>query len=127
MERFVLWSGVLDSRAFRVTSVHVPQQTALELDGGLLVRVDGEALHELNVWLYEHQETLGVQVHAHPTDAFHSHTDDTYPVVAVLGGVSIVAADFCRWGLITKSTAVYRLQKSGWVLVKDEQFIEVEL
>ncbi|HEY2053445.1 MAG TPA: hypothetical protein VGH14_05875 [Solirubrobacterales bacterium] len=79
------------------------------------MRVDGDALHELNLWLYEHHETLAVQVHAHPTDAFHSETDDAFPIVTALGGFSIVAADFARKGLLCADTAVYRLSREGWL------------
>lgn len=113
-ERFVLWSGRIDGDTFVVHTVHVPEQTAYKTKKGLLVRVEGEALHRLNMWLYEHEEILAVQVHAHPTDAFHSDTDDTYPIVTTLGGLSIVAADFARDGLLTSASATYRLSAAGW-------------
>ena len=82
---------------------------------GLMVRVDGDALHQLNTWLYDHEEVLVVQIHAHPTEAFHSATDDTYPIVTAEGSISIVAADFCRQGLLSESTAVYRLDNQSWL------------
>lgn len=113
-ELFVLWSGVVEGDGFRVKTPHVPRQTAYRTKGGLLVRIDGDALHELNRWLFENEEELGVQVHAHPTDAYHSDTDDTYPIITTLGGFSIVAADFAEEGLLCPETAVYRLTKTGW-------------
>ena len=113
-EAFVLWSGRQHGRLFNVHTIHVPKQNSYRLDSGLCVRVDGDELHRLNVWLYEAGEILAVQVHAHPDDAYHSETDDTYPIVATLGGLSIVAAEFCRAGLFTSSTAIYRLQREGW-------------
>ena len=67
------------------------------------------------MWLYEAGEMLAVQVHAHPTDAYHSDTDDTYPIVATLGGLSIGVPDFCSRGLFTDSTMIYRLEPKGWV------------
>lgn len=114
LELFVLWSGVTHGREFTIRTAHVPRQTSYQLDDGLLVRVEGEALHQLNAWLYEHQELLAIQVHAHPTDAFHSYTDDTFPIVTLEGSVSIVAADFCREGLLSDATAAYRLKKGRW-------------
>lgn len=114
MERFVLWSGQVDGAEFIVRTAHVPEQTSYQLDSGLLVRVEGDALHQLNRWLYEHGEALAVQVHGHPTGAFHSETDDAYPIVTERGSVSIVAADFCRAGLLSASTAAYRLSEYGW-------------
>jgi hypothetical protein len=114
-ELFVLWSGTPEGDAFCVKTPHVPRQTAYRSRRGLLVRIEGDALHELNRWLYEHGETLGAQVHAHPSDAYHSETDDSYPIVTVLGGFSIVAADFARRGLLCEDTAVYRLTPNGWL------------
>ena len=114
-EAFVLWSGQQIGRLFTVRTAHVPRQDSYRLASGLCVRVDGSELHRLNVWLYESGEVLAVQVHAHPDDAYHSETDDTYPIVATLGGVSVVAAEFCREGLFSRSTAIYRLYQDGWI------------
>ncbi len=113
-EAFVLWSGEQKGRLFTVRTAHVPRQDSYRLASGLCVRVDGSELHRLNVWLYEAAETLAVQVHAHPDEAYHSETDDTYPIVATLGGLSVVAAEFCRKGLFSPSTAIYRLYPDGW-------------
>ena len=114
LELFVLWSGVVEDSEFAVRTVHVPRQTSYQLEAGLMVRVEGDALHRLNAWLYKHKETLAIQVHSHPADAFHSDTDDAYPIVTAEGSISIVAASFCRAGLFSDSTAVYRLARDGW-------------
>ena len=114
-ELFVLWSGEVSNSQFLVRTAHVPEQESFKLPTGLSVRVDGQALHRLNAWLYEEKEILGVQVHAHPTDAFHSDTDDTFPIVTILGGLSIVVPDFCNGGLFVPDTAVYRLLNEGWL------------
>ena len=124
-EVFVLWSGTDEGTAFRVRNAHLPRQSSYKTRTGLLVRVDGEALHRLNTWLYAHEEILVAQVHAHPTDAFHSDTDDAYPIVTSLGGFSIVAPDFARDGLFTHETAAYRLTETGWAAVSAGQVIEV--
>jgi hypothetical protein len=114
-ELFVFWSGVVArGNRFLVQTAHVPRQTATRSSVGLLVRVEGDALHDLNVWLYEQQQILGVQVHAHPTDAYHSDTDDSFPIVTALGGLSLVVPDFCRHDLLSGSAA-YRLTEHGWL------------
>jgi hypothetical protein len=112
-ELFVLWSGRNDGDSFDVETAHVPKQTSYQLKSGLCVRVGGEALHKLNAWLYDNHQVLGAQVHAHPTDAYHSATDDTYPIVTALGGLSLVVPDFCSDGLFSGSAA-YRLAADGW-------------
>jgi hypothetical protein len=114
LECFVLWTGVCDGNTFVVRTLHVPEQMAYKLSTGLCVRVEGDALHRLNMWLYEHGEQLAVQVHAHPTDAFHSDTDDTYPIVTVRGGLSIVVPDFAEHGVRGPGVASFRLGAQGW-------------
>jgi hypothetical protein len=113
-ERFVLWTGRQHERRFAVETLHVPAQTAYRLESGLCVRVDGPALQELNEWLFANGQRLAVQVHAHPGRAYHSDLDSTFPIVTVLGGLSIVVPDFCRRGLQDRGTAAYRLTRRGW-------------
>ena len=114
-ERFILWSGIICDARFEVRTMHSPRQTAYRLSDGLCVRVEAEELHGLNVWLYEHGERLGVQVHSHPREAFHSDTDDRYPMVTTLGGLSLVVPDFARYGVRGPGTALYRLSSDGWM------------
>ena len=57
---------------------------------------------------------IGVQVHSHPTDAYHSETDDTYPIATLEGSLSIVLPFFGRDGWESKDIAVYRLGRTGW-------------
>jgi hypothetical protein len=120
-ECFVLWSGVQDQDIFHVLAAHVPRQTAYRFSDGLCVRVEGDELHRLNVWLYEHRQRLAVQVHSHPTEAYHSETDDTYPIVTVRGGLSLVVPDFGRAGLLGPGVAYYRLGIAGWDQLSPEE------
>lgn len=113
-ELFVLWSGTLLTNSFVVRNAHVPRQVAYRTERGCGVRVEGEALHALNAWLFEHGQALAAQVHSHPTDAFHSETDDTFPIVTALGGLSLVAANFGQDGLLSGTTATFRLTAAGW-------------
>lgn len=113
-EAFVLWSGVLQESSFVVRNAHAPEQTAYRSNDGVCVRVDGVELHRVNVWLYEHSEMLGVQVHSHPADAFHSDTDDSYPIATTAGALSIVVPDFGRRGVRGAGVAVYRFDAKRW-------------
>lgn len=114
VERFVLWSGTVSGDTFYARTAHVPRQTAYRLPEGLCVRVGSDELHRLNVWLFEHGERLAVQVHSHPTDAYHSETDDGFPIVTTRGGLSLVVPDFGRAGVRGAGTALYRLGTAGW-------------
>ncbi len=116
-ELFVVWSGTRDGDTFVVEEVHVPRQVSYKLDGGLCVRVDGPELHRLNVWLYEAQQVVGVQIHSHPGDAYHSETDDAYPIATMEGSLSIVLPCFGRDGFGSSDVAAYRLARGGWLRV----------
>lgn len=96
-EGFVVWGGTRQNQdTFRFTSIVVPDQRALMTPNGLLVTVDGEALFRINKTFHERSEVLAGQVHTHPTSAYHSSTDNHYPLVTLLGGLSIVLPDFAR-------------------------------
>ena len=114
-ELFVVWSGRRDDDTFTVAKAHVPEQASYKLDTGLCVRVDGSELHRLNVWLYEAQQVISVQVHSHPADAYHSYTDDTYPIATLEGSLSIVLPFFGRDGWGSGDIAVYRLERGRWL------------
>lgn len=113
-ELFVVWSGTYDDDIFTVSKVHIPKQTSYKSTFGLCVRVDGPELHRLNMWLYKAQQVVGAQVHGHPADAFHSETDNTYPIATLDGSLSIVLPLFGRDGWESSDIAAYRLGQSGW-------------
>ncbi len=113
-ERFALWTGSTRGDLFSVDHLYVPQQRGYQFGDGLCVRVGADALHELNVWLYRNQQVLAIQIHTHPQEAYHSETDDTYPIVTTLGGLSLVVPRFCREGLLCRGLAFYRLGVDGW-------------
>jgi hypothetical protein len=114
-ELFVLWTGRIDRETFEVEHAYMPRQRSYKTDDGLCVRVEAAELHKLNVWLFERGQQLGIQIHTHPTRAYHSETDDEFPIVTTLGGISIVVPRFCRSGLADPGTMVYRLTAGGWV------------
>ena len=126
-ELFAVWSGTRDGDTFFVAEVHIPRQVSYKLDDGLCVTVDGPELHRLNVWLYEAQQVVGVQVHSHPAAAYHSETDDAYPIATLDGSLSIVLPFFGRDGFGSNDIAAYRLGRDGWIELTGplSDFVEV--
>jgi|ERR1041385_8452896 hypothetical protein len=115
VEGIALWAGETRPSEFEVRVTIIPKQTAYERDGGLLYVVEGDELHRINKWLYENKLSLMVQIHSHPGKAYHSATDDAYPVISTVGGISIVIPDFGFGNIDTKNWAVYRLIPGrGW-------------
>ena len=121
-ELFVLWTGVRSGVHLEVEHAYIPDQHSYRGSEGLHVRVDGKELHDLNRWLYEHHQTLAAQVHTHPTDAYHSETDDAFPIVTALGGLSIVVPYFGRDGLRGSGVVGYRLASNGWLEIPRREF-----
>jgi hypothetical protein len=118
-EGLVLWAGVQHGSIVRVESALVPPQIAIRNEEGVCVVVDGQALHKVNVWLFEKRLTLVGQIHSHPGAAYHSATDDAFSIVTALGGVSVVLPEFARHGFDYASSAVYRLVGPGrWLPIK---------
>ena len=122
-EAFVLWGGrFVDDGRFDFASAYFPEQTTSRGKEGLLVYVDGEALFRVNRAFYEQGLVLGGQVHSHPADAYHSETDDTFPLVTLAGALSGVVPDFGDGGRErVNEWAWYRLVAAGeWTPVTDK-------
>jgi hypothetical protein len=70
------------------------------------------------VWLFENSMTLIAQLHSHPTEAYHSDTDDAFPIATTVGSLSIVIPDYAREPFSLIRSAVYRLiPDHGWVFM----------
>lgn len=127
-EAFVVWGAVVDDRTVTFRSAVRPQQRAHKTRSGLLVTVEGEALFEVNRELYQRGEVLAGQVHSHPTDAFHSDTDDCFSLVTLTGALSVVIPDFARDGLAdVRSWAWYRLTgQAQWTPLTSRDRIKLD-
>lgn len=130
MEGFALWAGITRGEEFLVTHTRIPAQEGLIFKDGICVAVDGEELYRINVWLFEENLTLLAQLHSHPTDAYHSETDDAFPIATTLGSLSLVVPFFARHPFALSDCAVYRLTShEGWSELSApevQEFIKVE-
>lgn len=128
-EAFVLWGGVLDEdpEVLHLVTAVRPRQQPEKTRHGLLVTVQSKALFAVNKLLYERGEILSAQVHSHPGRAYHSSTDDTYPLVTLGGALSVVVPDFAAAGRDGFDSWVwYRLIGIGsWVPVDPAELVEV--
>ncbi len=59
------------------------------------------------------RRSIKAQVHTHPSEAFHSATDDTWPIVAQEGFISIVIPDFATGEVSLRNTWIGRLREDG--------------
>ena len=128
-EGFVIWGGVFENEhTFRFRSVLIPAQRAVSTESGLLVIVEGDALFEVNKTLYQRGEILAGQVHTHPSSAYHSDTDDHYPLATLVGSVSVVVPDFARYAPADlRFWAWYRLTGYGsWAPLSTDTNVRFE-
>ena len=121
-EGFALWAGVVEGATFSVLETVIPVQRGVRADDGICVVVDGSELHRINRWLYEQGMTLIAQLHSHPGEAYHSATDDTFPIATAVGSLSLVVPDFARNPFSLERCAVYRLAGDGsWIELSDAE------
>jgi hypothetical protein len=115
-EGFALWIGKRIGDAFHVDETLIPEQTGLCFDGGVCVTVGGEELFRINRYLFDTRRQMIAQLHSHPTDAYHSETDDAFPIATVAGAFSLVVPDFAVRPFSLDDCAVYRLVPGeGWL------------
>lgn len=128
-EAFVVWGGRVsdDQTAVTFGTVMAPPQTAHKTRDGLLVTVDGDALFTINRVMYSRGEILAGQVHSHPINAYHSGTDDHYPLVTLAGALSVVVPDFAANAPDDiGSWAWYRLVAAGdWAQLTRADRVEI--
>lgn len=112
-EGMVLWAGKPHQNSFDVSHLLIPRQRGIKTKDGVCVVVDAEEMHRINVELFKSGLRLIAQVHSHPTNAYHSETDDEYAIATTVGSLSLVVPDFAARKFDLSECAVYRLDKSG--------------
>lgn len=115
-EGLVLWAGRrrdADPAICDIVDAFAPQQLGVRGPQGVGLSVNGDELFQINAELYRRRLRLVGQLHSHPTDAYHSSTDDAYATVTMPGGLSLVVPGFAVAPFALERTAVYRLGADG--------------
>jgi hypothetical protein len=68
-----------------------------------------------NFWLTLARENLGVriQVHTHPGKAFHSPTDDAFPIIHTSGFLSLVIPNFALGPISFEAAYLTEIREDG--------------
>ena len=109
----MLWAGRITQTRFHVSHVLIPEQYT----SPATFRIPNDEMFRLLQWIAERDLVLGVQVHSHPEQAFHSEADDEHCILQHRGAISIVVPDCGNVSLhdFFTAVAVYKLQKdSEW-------------
>ena len=113
-EGFAVWVGRRTRpHTFSVIQTVIPDQRPIRTESGIMVVIGPKELHALNVWLYENELSLIAQIHSHPTEAYHSDTDDHLAIATVIGSFSFVVPDFAVAPFALNLWAPYRLSREG--------------
>jgi hypothetical protein len=112
-EGLVLWVGTPVDKQFHVMHPFIPRQRGIRTPDGVCAVVDSDEMHRINVELFKSRLRLIAQIHSHPTDAYHSETDDEHAIANTVGCLSLVVPDFGAGDFNLANTAVYRLAQSG--------------
>jgi len=122
LEGMALWAGKQQDNIFTVTELIIPKQKGLSTPDGICAIVEEDELRRLNIFLYHNSLELVAQVHTHPTEAYHSSTDDQYAIATTIGSFSLVVPNFAVVNYALAECAVYRLDAQGnWIDVDESQ------
>ena len=110
----VLWIGPW-AEPTQVSRVVHPQHHAHR--GGFVV--DDSWLTQLWTELAASGDGIRAQVHTHPREAFHSATDDAWPVVHLSGFLSLVIPDFAQGPITLDRSYLAELGDDGHFLGVD--------
>lgn len=114
-EAVALFVGIIEGNKAIIKNVISPLQESSRSHYGLMYTVDGTELNRINLWLYKNKLKIIAQIHSHPGKAYHSETDDEYPIVTTLGGLSIVVPNFAQETINHHNWAYYRLiSETNW-------------
>ncbi len=118
----VLWTGPW-SAPNRIADVTHPKHAAHL--GGFVV--DDGWLHKFWLDLGKTDFGIRVQVHTHPGEAFHSETDDQYPIIHKPGFLSLVIPNFGLGAVGFDHAYLTEIQPDGrWRQVPIPAQLEVE-
>lgn len=112
-EIFLALSATVDGETVEFKRALVPEQTCYSGPDGLLVKIEGKAIFELNRDCYERGELLAGQIHAHPDHAYHSPADDQLALIRLPGGLSIVVPRFASGPMRPRRWSVNQLDPNG--------------
>lgn len=120
-ECVVLWTGGAEEPR-RVDGLLHPNHTA----DAVGYDIADQWLTANALQLAAERRSIRAQVHTHPGLAYHSRTDDRYPIVAAPGLLSLVIADFARGSVGLAGAHVAELQADGrWLTLDPDQAISI--
>lgn len=108
VECVVYWTASLDARDLADEAVH-----PVHVSTAWYYEVQAAWLNAFMVRLHQARRTVVAQVHTHAEEAFHSATDDAWPLVRTPGFVSLVIPRFAANEFSAIDAYVAELDSAG--------------
>lgn len=116
-----LWTSAWQSPQTITDVVHPTHRASA---GGFLL--DSAWLNAFWIRLADVGSGVRVQVHTHPREAFHSSTDDAYPIVHTPGFLSLVIPNFAMGPVGFKDAYLTEITKDGrWKEIPCEDRLQI--
>jgi len=109
VEGMELFAGKQDWNKYQGFETIITKQKSYKFEFFLMYAVNANELHRINEWLYKNRVSIIAQIHSHPNEAYHSETDEQFPILATIGGISIVVPRFASDPFDIHYLAVYSL------------------
>ncbi len=93
-EAIAYWTGTLNQEKGEIRNVIFADSYNEFENEKLFARVPLQTTFQIGKLIHERNEVLFAQIHSHPFEAFHSFTDDNYPISHKLGFLSIIVPFF---------------------------------
>jgi len=115
LEGIAYWTGVFKESEAIVRGVIFPADYAdVSIGNYAFSSVNLETAFKVGNEIHKRKEYLFLQLHTHPFEAFHSYTDNNYPISHRVGFISIVIPHFARFPMEDKSMwKVYEYKGKG--------------
>lgn len=88
--------------------------------------MDSEWLNKFWIHLADTGRGIRVQIHTHPQGAFHSPTDDAFPIIHTVGFLSLVIPNFAMGPVSFKGAYLNEITQDGrWREIACEQRLKI--
>jgi hypothetical protein len=116
LEAMALFAGIEENNNFHILETIIPRQVSLSPQEGGSSVVPEEEMQRIRTWLQENECDIIAQIHSHPRQAYQASRHQDWPLIKIIGGISIVVPDFALGPTNPETWSVYRLASdSKWI------------
>jgi hypothetical protein len=115
-EAVALFAGVVENSIFHIIETIIPGQVSPPLKAQWCSLVPEQERQRILAWLQENEFELIAQIHSVPRQACLATPNQAWPLIRIMGGISIVVPDFALAPANPGTWAVYRLVSDNkWI------------